>query len=49
MYLAGSGYGAVFATNIAKAMIEANNDPFAIFYDKFNIKGVLMGNPCVTP
>ena len=45
--MAGSGYGAVIATHLAKAMIEENNDPFAVYYDKFNIKGVLMGNPCV--
>jgi len=28
-------------------MIKLNQDPFAIYYDKLNIKGVLLGNPCM--
>lgn len=26
-----------------------NADPFSIFNDKWNLKGIMMGNPCVKP
>lgn len=49
LYISGSGYGAVFATYLAREIITRNNDPFRIFWSKINIKGLLLGNPCVNP
>jgi serine carboxypeptidase-like clade 2 len=49
MYLTGHGYAAVYITYTAKLIIETNNDPQAIFSDKFKLKGILLGNPCVRP
>ena len=49
LYISGSGYGAVFATYLAREIINRNNDPFRIFWSKINIKGLLLGNPCVNP
>ena len=43
IFISGSGYGATLATYIAEEMIETNKDPFSIFFDKFNIQGVLLG------
>ena len=49
LYIAGSGYGANFAARLAREIIDANNDPASIYEDKIMLKGLLMGNPCVTP
>lgn len=49
LYLAGHGYASVYITNIAKAIVEENNDPYVIFNDNFLLKGILLGNPCMTP
>jgi len=49
LYLTGHGYGAVFITFLSHLIIEANKDPYSIFVDKFNLKGVLLGNPCIKP
>lgn len=45
LYLFGRGYGAVHANYIATEMLRENADPFFVFYDKFNLKGVLLGTP----
>lgn len=39
----------MFATHLARAIIDRNNDPAVIFVTKLNIKGLLLGNPCVYP
>lgn len=49
LYITGSGYGAVFATYLARAIINRNKDPALIFWSKINLKGLLLGNPCVNP
>lgn len=49
LYLTGHGFGGVHAAYLAKRMIEENNDPYMIFNDKWNLKGMLVGNPCVRP
>lgn len=49
LYISGSGYGAVFATHLARAIINRNKDPALIFWSKINLKGLLLGNPCVNP
>lgn len=49
IYIAGSGYGAVFATKLARAIVDQNNDEDLIITTKLKIKGVLLGNPCVSP
>ena len=49
IYIAGSGYGATIGTKLARAIIDANKDPASIYDEKIQIKGVLMGNPCVFP
>ena len=48
LFLSGHGYAAVFIANIAQAIVEENNDPQVLYNDDFNLKGILMGNPCVT-
>jgi len=48
-YIAGSGYGAVFANYLARAIINRNNDAALIYWSKINLRGVLLGNPCVNP
>lgn len=47
LYIAGSGYGAIFAAKFARDIIDANNDPASVFEDKVALKGLLLGNPCV--
>ncbi len=47
LYLTGHGYAGVYIANIAKAILEENNDPRVIYRDDFKLKGILMGNPCV--
>jgi carboxypeptidase C (cathepsin A) len=47
LYLTGHGYAAVFVTHFAKQILDQNADPFSIYNDKWNLKGILMGNPCV--
>jgi hypothetical protein len=49
LYIAASGYGAVFATYLARSIINRNKDPALIFWTKINLKGLLLGNPCVNP
>jgi hypothetical protein len=49
LFLAGHAYAAVFVTHLAKEMIDRNLDPFSIYNDKWNLKGIMMGNPCVKP
>jgi carboxypeptidase D len=49
VYLAGAGYGAVFVSYLARAIIDRNKDPALIFWTKINLKGILLGNPCVNP
>lgn len=49
LYFAGHGYASVYIANIAKGIIEQNNDPYTIFNDDFQLKGILVGNPCMTP
>lgn len=49
LYIASSGYGAVFATHLARAIINRNKDEALFWETKINIKGVLLGNPCVYP
>lgn len=49
IYLTGHGYGAVFISYLAHSILETNKDPYSIFADKFNLKGILLGNPCVKP
>lgn len=46
LYLTGHGYAAVYIANIAKAMIDENTSE-VVYNDDWNIKGLLMGNPCV--
>jgi carboxypeptidase C (cathepsin A) len=43
LYLTGHQYAGVYLTYLAKEMINENNDPFRIYNDKFNIKGILVG------
>lgn len=47
LYISGSGYGAVFSAYLARAIIDRNKDPASIFWTKINLKGLLLGNPCV--
>lgn len=49
LYISGSGYGAIFASHLASKIIERNKDESLIFWDKINLKGILLGNPCVNP
>jgi carboxypeptidase C (cathepsin A) len=49
LYIAASGYGAVFATHLSRAIINRNKDESLIFWSKINLKGILLGNPCVNP
>lgn len=49
LYISGSGYGAIFASHLARKIIERNKDESLIFWDKINLKGLLLGNPCVNP
>lgn len=49
LYISGSGYGAVFATHLARNIIRRNKDQALIFWSKINLKGLLLGNPCVNP
>lgn len=49
LYLTGHGYAAVYIANMAKAIIEENNDPYVIFNDDFKLKGIMIGNPCLAP
>lgn len=49
MYLAGHGYAGVYITYLAKQIIDENNDPFMIYNDNFNLKGIIAGNPCTRP
>jgi serine carboxypeptidase-like clade 2 len=49
LYLTGHGYAAVYNIKLAKEIIEENNDPFVIYNDNFNLKGTLLGNPCINP
>lgn len=47
LYIAGSGYGATFANKFAREIINANKDPASVYEDKINLKGLLLGNPCI--
>lgn len=47
--MTGHGYASVFISYIAQRIIESNKDPYSIFTDKFNLKGILVGNPCMKP
>jgi carboxypeptidase C (cathepsin A) len=49
LYIATSGYGAVFGTYLARSIVNRNKDPALIFWTKINLKGLLLGNPCVNP
>lgn len=49
LYLTGHGYAAVYNVKISKYIIEENNDPYVIYNDNFNLKGILLGNPCISP
>lgn len=49
IYFTGHGYGAVFMSYMAHAIVEANKDPYSIYVNRFNLKGIMMGNPCVQP
>lgn len=47
-YIAGSGYGAAFAARLARLILDYNKED--VYYRlKINIKGILLGNPCVYP
>jgi hypothetical protein len=48
-YISASGYGAVFATYLARAIIDRNKDAAFIYWSKINLRGILLGNPCVNP
>ncbi len=48
-YISGHGYASVYITNLAQAIIKNNKDPLVIFNLKINLKGILLGNPCVKP
>jgi hypothetical protein len=45
-YITGSGYGAIFALRLARLILD-NNKEDVYFRFKINIKGILVGNPCV--
>ena len=47
--MAGHGYAGVYITYLAKQIIDENNDPFVIYNDNFNLKGIIAGNPCTRP
>lgn len=47
LYLTGHAYAAVFQAYLAKRIIQHNEDPFEIMDGKINLKGLLLGNPCV--
>jgi len=49
LYLTGHGYASVFISYLSKKIIDSNKDPYSIFVDKFNLKGILLGNPCMKP
>jgi carboxypeptidase C (cathepsin A) len=48
LYIAGSGYGAIYAARLARLIIDKNRDQ-SIFNIEIKIKGILLGNPCVNP
>ena len=39
----------MFHSYLAKRIIYHNEDPFEIISGKINLKGLLLGNPCVAP
>jgi len=45
VYLSGHGYAGVYVTYLSREIIHSNKDT-AIFIDKINLKGILLGNPC---
>lgn len=49
LYIAGSGYGATIAAHVTRMIINSNKDESLIFWSKINVKGLLLGNPCIYP
>lgn len=48
MYLSGHGYASVYIGHLSQRIIEENTYE-TTYADKINLKGLLLGNPCVKP
>lgn len=46
LYLSGEQYAGITVPRVAKMIIEKNNDRFTPMWNKLNLKGFLLENPC---